>query len=283
MKKVFLFLLTYVLVLTSFGQEVATQNDFEQLKADFLNPHSSRILVASHRAVHHEYPENSIPAVQQAIEQGVDIIEIDVKVSEDGMAFLMHDRTIDRTTTGKGDPEKMSWKELQKLSLVHDGKVTPYKIPTLEEILLLSKGKILVDLDLKTSEIDQVIEIVEKTGTEGNVFFFDSEYEVLKKVQEANPDFMIMPRAYSLPMADSALQLFSPEVVHIDFSFYDDKTVELIKSHDARVWINALGDPDDALQAGKAEETLEKLLEYGANIIQTDYPVEWMQHLSSGE
>ncbi|MDF9800024.1 glycerophosphoryl diester phosphodiesterase [Catalinimonas alkaloidigena] len=283
MKKAFLSLLTYILVLTSFGQEVATQNDFEQLKADFLNPYSSRVLVASHRAMHHKYPENSIPAVQQAIEQGVDIIEIDVKVSEDGMAFLMHDRTIDRTTSGKGDPEKMSWKELQKLSLVHDGEVTPYKIPTLEEILLLSKGKILVDLDLKTSEIEKVMEIVEQTGTQDNVFFFDSDFEVLEKVQAANPDFMIMPRAYSLAMADSAIQLFSPEVVHIDFSFYDDKTVDLIKSHEARVWINALGDPDEAMQAGKAEEALEKLLEYGANIIQTDYPLEWMQHLSSEE
>ena len=75
------------------------------IRKEFLNPTSKNVLVASHRAVHHELPENSLPAIKEAIRLGVDIIEIDVKVSKDGIPMLMHDGKVDRTTTGKGDLE----------------------------------------------------------------------------------------------------------------------------------------------------------------------------------
>jgi len=253
-------------------QELWAQYHFEQLKADFLAPNSSQVMVAAHRAVHHEYPENSLPSIQQAIEMGVHIIEIDVKVSTDGVPFLMHDGTVDRTTNGSGDPEKMNWKELQALSLLYNGKVTPHKIPSLEEVLTLADDKILIDLDLKTTKIQPIIRLVEQSATEDQVFFFDSDYEVLEEVQKANDALMLMPRAYSLEMADSALQRFTPEVVHIDPSFNNAETVSLIKSHGSRVWINALGDTDKALARAKGEESLEQLLQYGANIVQTDEP-----------
>lgn len=248
------------------------QSNVKKIRKAFLNPSSATVLVASHRAAHKIYPENSIPAIQQAIDLGVDIIEIDVKVSTDGVPFLMHDRTIDRTTTGSGDPEHFSFAELQQLYLVANGDTTDLKIPTLEDALLVAKGKIMVDLDLKTDKMEDVLRVVHKTDTEDIVFFFDSEYQTLHYVKENNKKLMLMPRAYSYAMADSAITLFQPEVVHIDFSFYNPKVTQLIKDNEARIWINALGDPDDEIRSGKAEAALDKLLEYNANIIQTDEP-----------
>ena len=61
---------------------------------------------------------------ETSIKLGVDIIEIDVKVSKDGVPFLMHDHTMDRTTTGKGDPEEFTWEELQQFFIVDKGKKT---------------------------------------------------------------------------------------------------------------------------------------------------------------
>lgn len=211
-------------------------------------------------------------AIQESIRIGVDIIEIDVKVSKDGIPFLMHDRTMDRTTTGKGDPEEFTWAELQQFFIVDKGKRTSLKIPSLEEALNLADGHILVDLDLKTDRIDKVIEIVRKTNTKEIVFFFETDYSILLHVQNADKDFMIMPRAHSVAQADSAITLFDPPVVHIDFSFYTPECVRLIQSSYARIWINALGDSDKEIAAGKERRALKKLLEYGANVIQTDEP-----------
>lgn len=248
------------------------QRNAHAIRRTFLDASSHTVLVASHRATHNVYPENSLKAIQESINIGVDIIEIDVKVSKDGVPFLMHDRTLDRTTTGKGDPEELTWEELQQFFIVDKGKQTLYKIPTLEGALELADGKVLVDLDLKTDRIEKVIQVVRKTDTKEIVFFFDSDYDVLLRIHAADKDFMIMPRAHSFAQVDSAIALFDPPAVHIDFSFYTPECVQLIKRSNARVWINALGECDIDIAAGKTKRALKKLRSYGANIIQTDEP-----------
>ncbi len=244
----------------------------KEIKKDFLTTTSNSVLVASHRAVHHVYPENSIPAVKEAIRLGIDIIEIDVKVSSDGVPVLMHDGKIDRTTNGKGNPETMTFAQLQTYNLVVKGAKTEEKIPTLEEVLRLVKGRILVDLDLKTDKLGPIIDVVKKTKTEDIVFYFDSDYNALHFVDKVDKKYMLMPRAHSQAMADSAITLFKPEVVHIDFSFYTPEVVSLIKKRGARVWINALGPIDILLRTERRDEALDKLLKHGANVIQTDEP-----------
>jgi glycerophosphoryl diester phosphodiesterase len=261
---------------------VAVGQNADKLRAELLDASSKKVLVASHRATHNVYPENSLMAIKEAIRLGVDIIEIDVKVSNDGIPFLMHDRTMNRTTTGKGDPEEFTWAELSQLYIVDKGKQTKYRIPTLEEALTLAKGKILVDLDLKTDRMEKIIEVVNRTNTREIVCFFDSDYGTLSRVQKAGKEYMIMPRAYSVAQADSAITLFHPPVVHIDFSFYTPECIQLIRSHNARVWINALGDPDKDIRSGKSKEALKVLLANGANIIQTDEPKLLLKALKKG-
>lgn len=248
------------------------QRNVKDIKKDFLNPKSNTVLVASHRAAHNQFPENSIPAIKEAIRLGVDILEIDVKVTSDGVPVIMHDGMVNRTTTGKGKLEEMTFAQLNQLFLVEKGNATPHKVPTLEEALLVAKGHMLVDLDLKTDKMDKVLEVIRKTKTEDIVIFFDSDYETLKYVDARNKNYMMMPRAHSLAEADSAIALFQPEIVHIDFSFYTPEVVETIKKYSSRVWINALGPVDAALRAGKTDEALGQLLKHGANVVQTDEP-----------
>ena len=257
------------------------QQNADAIRYVLLNP-SGGVLVAAHRAEHHRYPENSLKAIQAAIDLGVDIVEVDVKVSKDGVPFLMHDKSVDRTTSGKGDPEAMTWAELQQLFLVDKGKRTSLKIPSLEEALTVASGKILVDLDLKTDRIDNILRIIRKTETKDIVFFFDSDYTVLSAIRAADTNFMIMPRTYRYTQADSAIALFDPPVVHIDDSFYTPECIQLIKSSYARAWINALGEPDEAIRNGKEKHALKKLLKYGASIIQTDEPQKVIQALKEG-
>ena len=255
-----------------FGSIVASAQQIEALRRDLLEPTSATVLVAAHRGVHNFYPENSLKAIQESIRIGVDIVEIDVKVSKDGIPFLMHDAKLDRTTTGKGDAESLTWPELQQLFIVNKGKKTSLKIPTLEEALVIARDKILVDLDIKTDNIEAVVNVIKKTETTDIVLFFDSNYALLAKVQQINKNFLIMPRAHNPTQADSLISVFDPPVVHIDFSFYDHETTQMIKSSFARVWINSLGDPDIDLAKGKTKHALKKLLENGANILQTDEP-----------
>lgn len=266
-KRSFTLLLLLACAFTALGQQTA-----DDIRRKFLQVPPNTVLVAAHRAAHKKYPENSLKAINEAIRLGVDIIEIDVKVSKDGVPFLMHDRTMDRTTNGKGDPEELTWAQLQQYFIVDKGKQTSLRIPSLEDALKLAEGKIMVDLDLKTDRVDDVIRVVKKTGTDNIVVFFDSDFQVLSRIRAAGKDFMIMPRAHSYTQADSALLLFDASVVHIDFSFYTRECTQMIHNNDARVWINALGGIDADLIEGREKRALKKLLKDGADIVQTDEP-----------
>ncbi len=186
--KRFLLLLNLLMVSTV----TQAQSDFNTLKGYFTKPEI--VLVASHRAVHNSLPENSIPAFLQAIAIGVDIIETDVKVSKDGIPFLLHDKTLNRTTNGKGDAEACTLAELKALFLKDPkGRITTERIPTLEELLVLAKRKIYIDLDLKTDQLDPVIAMIQKTDMSSQVFFFDDDTTVLAHVKRANSTHQLMP------------------------------------------------------------------------------------------
>ena len=265
---------TFSLILSLFFLlSCKTQQPIDRILDRFHNLDSDYVMVAAHRAGHNGNVENSLPAIQHAIDLGVDIIEVDVKVTTDGVVVLNHDGTINRTTTGTGDPESYSWAELQNFRLkMPDGTVTKERLATFEEALNMVKGKAMIDIDIKTGNLEPVIAAIKKTGTEKQVFFFDNDYYALKEVLTLLPEALIMPRAYSYEMADSALNTFSPPVVHIDDSFYTEELSQLIKGKKARIWINALGEQDDYIRKGQTDKALYNLLKYKANIIQTDEP-----------
>lgn len=259
-----------------------SDNKFDKMLAKFHDANAKYILVAAHRSAHNGHPENSLSALKHAIEIGVDIAELDVKVTKDSVVVLMHDGKIDRTTNGKGNPENFTLAELKQFRLkLADGTLTDETIPTFEDFLKIAKGKIMVDIDIKTSHLKPVVDAVRRTHTENQVCYFDNDYDALRKVRSMEPKSMFMPRAYNYRMADSALKIFSPKVIHIDETFYTPELTQLIRRNNARIWINALGDPDDLIRKGETEKAMDQLLKYGANIIQTDEPEKILPYLRS--
>ena len=262
-------LLLLVVLFTAFQ----VSDPVDKILEKFHDATSKYVMVAAHRSRtgNHDYPENSISAIKHAINTGVDIIELDVKVTLDNVVILNHDQTIDRTTTGKGNPEEYTWEELQQFRLkLSDGTVTNEKIATFEEALQLAKGKVMIDIDLKTSNLKPVVDIVKKTNTIKQVLFFDSSFEIIDEIISLCPEIMVMPRARSYETADSALHLFETPVIHIDDSFYTERLTKLIRDRNARVWINALGKGDEKMRNNQIVELIENLLRFKANIIQTD-------------
>ncbi len=135
-----------------------------QTKVDSLyvkNP--KRPLVIAHRGDARNYPENSLEGVVSAYQMGMTGVEVDVRFTKDGIAILQHDETLTRMTDfndlkGKdGLPESANvtdWtlEQLRKLHL-REGRggmkaaLTPYVIPTLEEILTVAKERLFIIMD----------------------------------------------------------------------------------------------------------------------------------------
>lgn len=81
----------------------------------------------------------------------------------------------------------------------------------LEEALIAAKGNIRIDLDLKTDRNRQVIDVVNKTKSSGNVIFFDTDYAVLSQVDSASKDFMLIPEAHNYATADLSLRKYNDQ------------------------------------------------------------------------
>jgi len=96
------------------------------------------------------FPENCIATFERSLRFAPCLIECDVRKSKDGVMVLMHDRSLNRTTTGKGLVESLSLTQMRQLNLVDpNGTVTEYKIPTLLEALRWAKGRAILELDIK--------------------------------------------------------------------------------------------------------------------------------------
>ena len=263
----------FAIMLLASCASTKNKTDLSEVLKAFNTSNSKTVLVAAHRGAHMGNFENSIASTKRAIKLGVDIVEADVRTTKDGHLILMHDSSIDRTTTGKGKVENMTLDEIRAYRLKAPyGRISNEPVPTFEEFLKVTKGKIMVDIDMKTDNVEGILKTLEKTGTLSEVFYFDNDYEQLDKIKTLESSAYIMPRAYSMQMADSAITRFSPPVVHIDSKFYDQKLADMLRKNKARIWINTLGDYDGNIRYGNGEKVLEEVLRYGANMIQTDEP-----------
>lgn len=107
------------------------------------------------------FPENSVAAVRNAIDLGVEMVELDIQKSSDGVFVVFHDSWLDRTSTCKGELAKRTLAELKECRLVTEGtgKATGEPIPTLAEMLAVTRDRIFVNIDNKLG-IDALPEIV---------------------------------------------------------------------------------------------------------------------------
>lgn len=229
------------------------------------------LMIAAHRGAHDRAPENSLEAIEAAIAAGADIVEIDVAVTKDGAPVLMHDRKVDRTTTGEGVVEDKTASEVAALRLKpRDGRAGDAAPPTLAQALALACGRILVDLDLKSDRLGPIIETVNASGMRATSLYFDSDPVILASVRAFDPAARVMVRLTSdLPLAELMRITGPAQVVHADPESLTPEARDAAARLGLRVWLNSLGDADQRLLSGDKSSVMA-LLSMGATVLQTD-------------
>ena len=106
-----------MLVCSCAEQQPQYANRAEKILAEINDPNSDYVVVISHRGDWRNYPENSIPAIESVIRMGVDMMELDVKMTKDSVLVLMHDQTINRMTNGKGLVKDFTYDSLMTFKL----------------------------------------------------------------------------------------------------------------------------------------------------------------------
>lgn len=165
----------------------------QQLK-DFFHYTNDRIpFVSSHRgAPTLGYPENCLATFAHTLRHGWSIMEIDPHYTKDSAIILMHDPTLDRTSTGHGKISDYTLEELKKLDLKDpEGHVTKFKIPTLDEALEWAKGKTVLILDQKDVPAEVRAEKIKAHQAQSCAMVMCYTYEDAKKVYAIDKNIMM--------------------------------------------------------------------------------------------
>ena len=256
-----------------------------------------KVSVISHRGDWRNTPENSIRAIQNCIDLGVNMVEIDIKKTKDNELILLHDKTLDRTTTGKGLPQDYTLAEIKQMRLRNGaGVATSHQIPTLEEAMIVAKGKIWVNIDKGYDYFDLVEKVLEKTGTTQQVLIkaglpyqkvVAENKAVLDKlffmpiIDMANPDAMTMVEEYIKNMQPKAFEVCFTQIYQAL-----QNVLDRIQKSGSKVWINTLWpslcaglNDDRAVEENQQDSIWGKVIEMGASFIQTDRPKELVNYL----
>lgn len=295
MKNLLLYLFALILTLP-----VLAQNRAAEIRKALTARTSDKVLVTAHRGDWRYAPENSIAAIENAIQMAVDIVEIDVQRTKDGQLILMHDYTLDRTTTGKGKVSDWLLDSIKTLRLKNGANIkTKHHVPTLEEALIHSKGKIMINLDKAYDFFDQVYALLEKTGTTGQVIMKGSApaTKVRQEFGKYLDRIIYMPivnldKPNALEMINDHLRQLNPiafELLYVADSNPLPKQVAASLKGKSLIWYNTLwstmaGGHDDDLSLEDPAKGYGYLIDsLGARIIQTDRPQYLIDYLKSDQ
>lgn len=259
----------------------------ESLIQNLKDSKNDQVIVVAHRGDWRNAPENSLRGIQNCIDMGVDMVEIDIQKTKDGHLVLMHDKTINRTTHGRGRVDSYTLKQLKSFYLLDaKGRRTQEKIPTLEEALLLAKDKILINLDKSYRYYEACYAIIEKTQTLEQVLIKGKKTvaEVEKKRRSHSGKGFFMPVIrLSDTEAETMVSDYMKHQIPVAFEFsVPDDTMALvddfkeIRSKGASVWVNALRAKNNAghddEKALSDTKVYDWFIDNHVNIIQTDNP-----------
>lgn len=151
-------------------------------------------MVSGHRGIknHPELPENCLESFTELRKKGNLILECDVHRSKDSVLLLMHDNTLDRTTTGSGRVVDLDWVDLESLQLKIGGNITPYGIPTFEDILDWAvESKTILSIDIKRSvPVELIIEKIRSKGAEDYSMLISYTLKQAQKAYTLAPELM---------------------------------------------------------------------------------------------
>jgi glycerophosphoryl diester phosphodiesterase len=229
--------------------------------------------VATHRAANEFAPENTLSAMQCALDLQVDYIEIDVRQTKDGQSLLLHDGNLDRTTSGKGPLRELSFAEARKLSAGawFDPFFEAEKIPTLEEACRLvsdhnktSGHPTYFYVDCKDINAKVLIECLVKYGLlEGSVFYVNNPETQIRQLREIAPAVKVMPGLGNASDLDRMIETWQPYALDVSWKSLTKELIDRAHAKGIRIFSDGFGENQNV-------EAYVNAIQTGIDVISTN-------------
>ncbi len=224
------------------------------------------VMIACHRGASRYAPENTIPAIREAAEIGADFAEIDIRTTKDGRTVLVHDGTVNRTTSAKGAVRDLLYDDVVALSAgAWFGKqFKEIRVPSFDEGLAVYGDKLGAYLDAKDVAPEILVAAIQKYHlSDRHVVYKSVEY--CSKLHKLDPTVRCMPSLSSLDELD-AIAAIKAYAVDAAWSVLSEESIAECHRRGIKVFSDALG-------ANENVEQYRKAIGWGIDCIQTDHPL----------
>lgn len=250
--------------------------DVEALKTYFRWTPERQPLISAHRGGPEKgFPENALETFENVLGYAPCLIECDIRPTADGRLVMLHDDTLDRTTTGKGPVIKHTLAQLKTFFLKDPhNTVTGFRIPTLGETLEWARGKAVMALDVKRdTRFEDVIAAIRKHRAEPYIIFIVYSLEDLKRVHRMAPDLVVSAGATGVKSAEKLLDAGVPYgniTVFAGVSEPDPEVYRMFHKKGIYVCLGTMHNLDNKAKK-KGIHVYQHLYKNGADILSTDF------------
>ncbi|MBU5591143.1 glycerophosphodiester phosphodiesterase [Clostridium sp. MSJ-4] len=223
-------------------------------------------MIAAHRGDNKYAVENSMESIKLSIEKGYDFVEIDVQDTKDRVVVLAHDKSLKRIAGVNENIKDLDYEELKNININYDYSNGNefQRIPTLEEVLKESKGKIKLLIELKPYGdkrrlAEEVISILENYKMGDQCYIQSLDYEILQEVRNINKDIKL---GYIMYLAVGDLSNLDVNFYSIEQSLLNEKFVNNAHKLNRQVWVWTVN----------TDEDIKEALTFGVDGLITDNP-----------
>lgn len=243
--------------------------------------------IIAHRGDSGLAPENTWPAIERAIEIGVDMVEVDVRMTKDGVPVLLHFERLEHTTTGSGLLADHTWEEIQRLD-AGGWKGTEFageRVPSLEDVLDLTRGRVPLNLDFHS--VDAVapgVAAVRDAGLSGNVVVSGCQVECFELMGAAANEITTLLNLDHLPAGIdpaearavahrtvSKASALGAAGINLRHTLVDAALVARAREAGLGVWVFVVDD----------EERFGELIDMGVTAVTTNWPARMLALMGS--
>ncbi|AQS93173.1 glycerophosphodiester phosphodiesterase [Polaribacter sp. BM10] len=252
------------------------------LQTHFKYAKDSELLISAHRGGkgYPGYPENCLETMQYIKKKIPNaLFEIDVAKSKDGVLLLMHDYSLERTTTGFGRVDQNNWAAMAQLQLKDDFKTTvDFKIPLFKDVLdWAKKENAILTVDIKRSvDPAEVLQFIEKNNALNQSVIITYSLKTAQKLYNLNPKVMLSVSIRNIEEFNRAANSGIPWANMVAFTgtrLSDTKLYNQLHSKGVQCMLGTLGNLDKSA-AARGDHLYREWANLGIDIFATDRPLE---------
>jgi glycerophosphoryl diester phosphodiesterase len=238
-----------------------------------------KFIVIAHRGDHTQAPENTLQAYQNAINEGVDYVEIDLRTTKDSQLVIMHDASVYRMTGTKSYVNELSLDSIRSLRVRDTAHANwgSFSIPTFKEVLQLCRNHINIYLDFKNASADATMKEIRAAGMERHVIVYINAPNQLTDWQKTAPEIPLMlslPNNYtSKDQMTDFLKKYAIALLDGNYNVYNTEMVQFAAEQNVPVW------PD--IQSENEQLNWDKAILLGVKGLQTDHPRALINYLKN--